>query len=949
VLRPTRRHSHSLLGILAIITAIGLVWPAGIAAGTRTGAAGGPSVAAPAHSDRSPSVRGLGVKSLDAGRGHRPSKPLEQLNVNHADRGKIVPGLSGTGAHTPAGTTGAVPPASVVATNSGAPAADSFVPVEGLAQADTAGPLEPPDPWVAAGPNDVVQTVNENLRFMNREGTATAGNIDMFEFFDLANFEVSGSPLTIDGIADPRWMYDVKHDRWLGETLGWHCDSAGSTGFIFGAISLTGDPTGDYYNFYILYEGFLPDYPMVGTSGDKFTISANEFDLPALATNCTDTATFDAASLTTFDWADMLTFPASPDFTYDFFPNPPGGPDAFFTLRPAVSPQGASNTLFVVGELPVSGTTSNVIYFKVTGTNAAGTVSVSTPIDLTAGGVVSPFVEPPAPDDPGSPLPAGIVDRRPTDAIWQDNVITVPTTVPCPSLTEACARVFQLNTGPATPTLRQDFLVPGAPAGSDTWYPGVGQSQSGILHVVYTQSSATDGMSSLDRYQGPSDGINTLSDVREIADGAALGYNGTRWGDYVGVAQDPRDTNAVWQANQYTKSASAWGTRVSELQTPGATFVPVTPVRVLSSRDGIGLSGKFVANVARTIVIGNGIPADAVAITGNLTVTEQNAAGFLAVTPTPNNTPSTSTLNFPLGDNRANNVTTPLSTTGAVSIVYKAIAGKTTHVILDVTGYYTNVTSGSTYKTVTPDRSLDTRDGTGGLSGKFVHGVVRNWLVRGRNGIPNDPLVIAVTGNLTVTGQTTRGFATVGPNVASNPATSTLNIPMGDTRANGITVGLSGSGRLEAVFRGTTSTAAAHLIFDVTGYFIGDLTGARFVPLTPGRRMDTRAPAPPEGLSGLFTANVARTLVIESYQGIPLNATAIAGNLTVVGQNHAGFVAMTPNTTNSPPNSSLNFPVGDIRANGVIGPLSAAGNVGLVFKTTMGTTHLILDLTGYFR
>jgi hypothetical protein len=82
---------------------------------------------------------------------------------------------------------------------------------------------------------------------------------------------------------------------------------------------------------------------------------------------------------------------------------------------------------------------------------------------------------------------------------------------------------------------------------------------------------------------------------------------------------------------------------------------------------------------------------------------------------------------------------------------------------------------------------------------------------------------------------------------------------------------------------------------------------------------------------------------------VPVNATAIAGNLTVVGQNHAGFVAMTPNTTNNPPTSTLNFPLNDIRANGVIGPLSGAGNVGLVFKTTTGTTHLILDLTGYFR
>jgi hypothetical protein len=58
---------------------------------------------------------------------------------------------------------------------------------------------------------------------------------------------------------------------------------------------------------------------------------------------------------------------------------------------------------------------------------------------------------------------------------------------------------------------------------------------------------------------------------------------------------------------------------------------------------------------------------------------------------------------------------------------------------------------------------------------------------------------------------------------------------------------------------------------------------------------------------------------------------------------------MTPLATNTPSTSTLNFPLGDIRANGVTGPLSGAGGVGLVFKATSGSTHLLLDLTGYFR
>jgi hypothetical protein len=148
------------------------------------------------------------------------------------------------------------------------------------------------------------------------------------------------------------------------------------------------------------------------------------------------------------------------------------------------------------------------------------------------------------------------------------------------------------------------------------------------------------------------------------------------------------------------------------------------------------------------------------------------------------------------------------------------------------------------------------------------------------------------------------------------PATSTINFPVGDPRANGVTVKLSVSGKLTAVYKAVPGRTT-HLVLDVTGYYVNDLSGARFVPLTPGRRMDTRVPAPMEGLSGAFSANFSRTLIIEPYQGVPGNATAITGNLTVVGQTRAGFVSMTQVATSNPSTSTLNFPLGDVRANGV--------------------------------
>jgi hypothetical protein len=88
--------------------------------------------------------------------------------------------------------------------------------------------------------------------------------------------------------------------------------------------------------------------------------------------------------------------------------------------------------------------------------------------------------------------------------------------------------------------------------------------------------------------------------------------------------------------------------------------------------------------------------------------------------------------------------------------------------------------------------------------------------VAGVGGVPAN--ATAVTGNLTVTSQTSGGYLYIGPNATNNPTSSTLNFPLGDDRANGVTVAL-GAGTLSVTYVGSASPSTAHVIFDVTGYF----------------------------------------------------------------------------------------------------------------------------------
>jgi preprotein translocase subunit SecG len=204
-----------------------------------------------------------------------------------------------------------------------------------------------------------------------------------------------------------------------------------------------------------------------------------------------------------------------------------------------------------------------------------------------------------------------------------------------------------------------------------------------------------------------------------------------------------------------------------------------------------------------------------------------------------------------------------------------------------------------------------------------------------------------VTGNLTVTGQTSSGYLYVGPNATNNPTSSTLNFPLADDRANGVTVALGTGGTLGLTFVAPAPGPMTHVIFDVTGYFVPDTSGATYIALNPSRVLDSRAGT---GLGGAFSSHAARTFGVTGHGGVPSNAIAVTGNLTVTAQTGPGYLYIGPVATDNPTSSTLNFPGGDDRANGVTVALGSGGTLSATFvaPTAGSTAHAIFDVTGYF-
>jgi spore germination protein YaaH len=376
----------------------------------------------------------------------------------------------------------------------------------------------------------------------------------------------------------------------------------------------------------------------------------------------------------------------------------------------------------------------------------------------------------------------------------------------------------------------------------------------------------------------------------------------------------------------------------------GARFVGLAPARLLDTRYGIGLSGAFAHGAARTFTVAGrgGVPTNAVAVTGTLTVVGQSSAGYASLGPSTATVARSSVVNAPLGDIRAAGVSVKLGAGGTLAALWTGAGGSKASLIFDVSGYFVPGATGATFVPLTPARLLDTRTGKG-LAGQFTSDAPRSFAVADRGVVPAD--AVAVTGNLTVVAPTSGGYLYVGPTASSTPPSSSLNVLKGDTRAASVTVKLD-AGRLGIVWKGTPG-AKAHVLFDVTGYFVNSSAGATYYPIDAARVLDTRVG---NGLVGVFPRNVSRTFQATGRGTVPVNAVALTGGVTVVVPSASGWLIVGPAGTPLGAPSTVNLPKADIRANGLTVRTGSGGGLGAVFQGSSGASaNVIFDATGYFR
>jgi WD40 repeat protein len=374
-----------------------------------------------------------------------------------------------------------------------------------------------------------------------------------------------------------------------------------------------------------------------------------------------------------------------------------------------------------------------------------------------------------------------------------------------------------------------------------------------------------------------------------------------------------------------------------------ATFVPLTPTRILDTRptEQRGYTGgKPGADaVVRLQVRGvAGIPnnGDVKAVVLNVTAVDATAAGFLTAWPSGAPMPVASNMNLDeAGQTRPNLVTVQPASDGSISLYTSGGA----HLLADVAGYYTfaaNARAGRMFP-LPPTRLLDTRVRVEAPQA----GATVKLAVRGHGGVPSQG-VAAVVLTVTATGAAGAGFVTVWPSGLPRPIASNLNIDeVGQTIANQVIVPLGADGSVSLF-----TDSGTHLIADVAGWFTNgdELTGnsGLFLPVQTYRPLDTRSnrnwvgPKPGPGA----VATVPLGLVGDGV------STYVA-NVTLIDSREAGFLTAYPGDQPLPTASNLNATSADQT---IANHVTVVGSSGLSFSIyTSNGGHLVADLNGVYR
>lgn len=544
----------------------------------------------------------------------------------------------------------------------------------------------PPDTVGAAGPSHYVQMVNATqVSVYDKAGTRLSGPTNFYSLW-------SSGACAAASDGDPVVVYDNLASRWL---LAQFYETATPTSGVCVALSTTSDPTGTY-NLYSFLMPEFPDYYKIGVWSDAYYMSANESSYTAYALNRTAMLTGGATSAIRFAMTNPQNFlmPATvvgptappagaPGIFYTFLDNSYHGVaadrlDLFHFVPNFVTP--ASSTFTLAQSVPVTGFTYTVCGYFVMGC-------------IPQGGTGQKV-------DAVSEWPMWQMQYRNFGSGIERLVGNFSVDV---GSDRSGIRWFELSrSGAGAYALVQEGTH--APAdGLHRFMGSIGINSKGGISLAYSASSASATPSIRYASRAAGDPVGTLQSEATLTAGAGSQTGSNRWGDYSALSVDPADDCTFWFTTEYysASSSNSWKTRIGTFKPTectavppaGASFHSITPCRAVDTRNANGTFGGPVlaAGAIRAFPLATsacGIPAGAKAVAVNVTVTQPGAPGTVSIAPSDAGTPLTTTVAFSPGQTRAGSAVVGVAAGGTASVSIANASASTTHILIDVAGYF---------------------------------------------------------------------------------------------------------------------------------------------------------------------------------------------------------------------------------------------------------------------
>lgn len=394
---------------------------------------------------------------------------------------------------------------------------------QGVLRGDAGSMSGPPDTDGAVGPNHYVETVNRNFAVYDKETGAELVNILLGAFLPGSN-------------GDPRVLFDHHSGRWIVLVTDFS-----ATATIFLAVSLTDDPTGDWFktSFFTAEgsdSGTWPDYPTLGVDVSGIYTAAYMIGGGGMTIFAIDKAPLIAPApslgvVTAFrglSWEGAL----QPAHTY-------GTPAGEYVV-----------SLYDGNELRVRRVNMQTMTPTLT---ELGTVTVDY------------YSEPPNAPALGSSVPLNTVGSRLMMSVYRDGSLWTSHTIA--SSGRAACRWYEIDV--ASMTLVQSGTV----ADSSLYYffPSIMVNQHGDAVMAFTgsRSSQYAGCYYTGRAADDPLGEMALPVLYKAGTGPQNlvdGYGRNRWGDYSYTTLDPSDDTTFWTIQEYGHATDIWGTYIGVLR-----------------------------------------------------------------------------------------------------------------------------------------------------------------------------------------------------------------------------------------------------------------------------------------------------------------------------------------------------------------------------------------------